>query len=145
MLCLKCRCSKEVHFFEAELAKSQRLNIFFDVRLSCFLLCMPFLNGVVQAKACKAVMLISGHVPLQAMGLASVRSFSRLLPLLLDWVHAPDVDTRLAALPVLHAVLKHTWPRLPAHASIIWQHVAQEFARDIEFVQKAGDLHPVFS
>ena len=74
------------------------------------------------------------------MGLASVRYFSRLLPLLLEWLHAVDLDTRLAALPVLHTVLKHTWPRLPAHASIIWQHVAQEFARELDFSQRSGDL-----
>ncbi|KAK9915551.1 hypothetical protein WJX75_000610 [Coccomyxa subellipsoidea] len=95
-------------------------------------------NSYAHVPARRIVWLQAAQPLLQAMGLASVRSFSRLLPLLLDWVHAPDVDTRLAALPVLHAVLKHTWPRLPAHASIIWQHVAQEFARDIEFVQKAG-------
>ncbi|BDA44453.1 Uncharacterized protein At2g39910 at C-terminar half [Coccomyxa sp. Obi] len=74
---------------------------------------------------------------LQAMGLASVRHFSRLLPLLLEWLHAPDLDTRLAAAPVLHAVLKHTWPRLPAHAGLLWQHVAQEYTREAQFALKS--------
>lgn len=118
--------------------------------LSYFLRCAIFKYPALDAflkLICSSQGLQSCHIDFssQAMGLASVRFFSRLLPLLLEWVHAPDMDTRLAALPVLHAVLKHTWPRLPAHASIIWQHVAQEFATDIEFVQKAGDLHPVFS
>lgn len=77
------------------------------------------------------------------MGLASVRHFSRLLPLLLEWLHAPDMDTRLAAAPVLHAVLKHTWPRLPAHADLIWQHVAQEYTREAKFVPDSGDQAPL--
>ena len=64
---------------------------------------------------------------LQAMGLATVRAFSRLLPLLLEWVHAPDLDTRLAALRALRSVLARAWPRLPAHASLIWQHIAREY------------------
>lgn len=61
------------------------------------------------------------------MGLATVRAFSRLLPLLLEWVHAPDQDTRLAALRALRSVLERAWPRLPAHASLIWQHIAREY------------------
>ena len=64
---------------------------------------------------------------LQAMGLATVRAFSRLLPLLLEWVHAPDLDTRIAALRTLRSVLARAWPRLPAHASLIWQHIAREY------------------
>ena len=83
---------------------------------------------------------------LQAMGLASVRHFSRLLPLLLEWLHAPDMDSRLAAAPVLHAVLKHTWPRLPAHAGVIWQHVAKEYAREASIALKMeGDQGPLSS
>ena len=72
------------------------------------------------------------------MGLASVRSFARLLPLLLEWVHAPDQDTRLAALRALHAVLSTTWPRLPAHAGLIWQHVAREYESEMAMTRAAA-------
>lgn len=72
---------------------------------------------------------------LQAMGLATVRSFARLLPLLLEWAHAPDQDTRLAALQALHTVLARTWPRLPTHAGLIWQHVADEYKSETRIMR----------
>jgi hypothetical protein len=75
---------------------------------------------------------------MQAMGLASVRAFARLLPLLLEWVHAPDQDTRLAALAALHAVLSRTWPRLPAHASLIWQHILREYESEAATARTAS-------
>ena len=78
------------------------------------------------------------HAHAQAMGVASVRSFSRLLPLLLEWVHAPDQDTRLAALKALHAVLALTWPRLPAHASLIWQHISREYESELAVERAAS-------
>jgi hypothetical protein len=87
------------------------------------------------------------YVPLmrlhvQAMGLATVRHFSRLMPLLLEWIHAPDLNTRLAALQALHTVAARTWPRLPAHASLIWQHVVREFRIEARQSQRAGDTSP---
>lgn len=96
-------------------------------------------------KVFKGPFVITVHVGLcleQAMGLALVRHFSRLLPLLLEWVSATDVDTRLAALPVLHVVLQRTWPRMPAHAHLICQHLLQEHAQETQAAQRAGNkLH----
>jgi len=40
------------------------------------------------------------HDAAQALGLANVRHFSQLLPLLLDWLHASDAETRLLAVQV---------------------------------------------
>ena len=40
---------------------------------------------------------------LQALGLATVRHFSQLLPLLLEWLAATDAETRLLAAQVLIA------------------------------------------
>ena len=37
---------------------------------------------------------------MQALGLASVRYFSQLLPLPLEWLHADDSETRLLAAQV---------------------------------------------
>ena len=37
---------------------------------------------------------------LQALGLASVRYFSQLLPLLLEWLHANGIETRVLAAKV---------------------------------------------
>ena len=52
----------------------------------------------------------------QALGLASVGHFARLMPLLLPWCWAPDAQTRLLALQALTQLLRFCWPRVPAHA-----------------------------
>lgn len=46
--------------------------------------------------------------------------FSRLMPLLLGWCTAPQQAVRLAALRVLLQVIRLTWPRMPAHAAVVW-------------------------
>lgn len=58
------------------------------------------------------------------MGLAQVRHWARLLPQLLAWAGAGDAASRAAALRALHASLRAAWPRAPAHASLIWRHLA---------------------
>lgn len=60
----------------------------------------------------------------QAMGLAQVRHWARLLPQLLAWAGAGDAATRARALRALHASLRAAWPRAPAHARLIWHHLA---------------------
>ncbi|BBM98243.1 TELO2-interacting protein 2 [Marchantia polymorpha subsp. ruderalis] len=52
---------------------------------------------------------------MEAMGLVLVAHFSRLLPLLYYWLHAPDDLTCLLALSRLRTVIIYTWPRVPAH------------------------------
>ena len=47
------------------------------------------------------------------------------MPLLLGWCHEPDQATCLVALQALREVIKHTWPRMPAHASFLWQQLQQ--------------------
>ena len=56
----------------------------------------------------------------QVLGLQTLRFFSKLMPLLLDWCQEPDLATQLKALEVLQEVVRHTWPRMPAHASFLW-------------------------
>ena len=58
------------------------------------------------------------------MGLSQVRHWARLLPQLLAWAGAGDAATRARALRALHAALRAAWPRAPAHASLIWRHLA---------------------
>ena len=64
----------------------------------------------------------------QVLGLQTLRFFSKLMPLLLNWCQEPDPATQLKALEVLQEVVRHTWPRMPAHASFLWSqlHVIQE-------------------
>ncbi|KAG2425374.1 hypothetical protein HXX76_013788 [Chlamydomonas incerta] len=57
------------------------------------------------------------------MGLTACRYLSRLMPLLLEWLHAHDDATRAQALALLGAVLRATWPRVPAHAATLWRHL----------------------
>lgn len=56
-----------------------------------------------------------------------LRYFSRLMPLLLEWLHAFDHATALAALQTLHVIVKHTWPRVPPHAALLWRHLKQAY------------------
>lgn len=62
------------------------------------------------------------------MGVAQVRHWARLLPLLLAWAAAADARTRAGALRALHTALRAAWPRLPAHARLIWRHLAVQDA-----------------
>ncbi|KAG2430769.1 hypothetical protein HYH02_013608 [Chlamydomonas schloesseri] len=57
------------------------------------------------------------------LGLTTCRYLSRLMPLLLEWLHAHDVVTRVQALGALGAVVRATWPRIPAHAAALWRHL----------------------
>lgn len=62
---------------------------------------------------------------LQVLGLHILRFFSTLMPLLLGWCHEPDQATCLAALQALQEVIRHTWPRMPAHATFLWSELQQ--------------------
>ena len=59
------------------------------------------------------------RIYIQATGLASVKYFARLLPLLLQWTDATDRPTRLGALGALHSLVLKTWPRMIAHCTIL--------------------------
>ncbi|KAA6425014.1 MAG: hypothetical protein FRX49_05188 [Trebouxia sp. A1-2] len=58
------------------------------------------------------------------LGLQTLRFFSKLMPLLLNWCQEPDLATQLKALEVLQEIVRHTWPRMPAHASFLWTFLA---------------------
>jgi len=64
----------------------------------------------------------------QVLGLQTLQFFSKLMPQLLNWCQEPDLATQLKALEVLQETVRHTWPRMPAHASFLWPqlHVVQE-------------------
>lgn len=57
------------------------------------------------------------------MGAVVTRHFSRLMPLLLRWLHASGSSTKAAAVTALRIVLLNSWPRIPAHAPLLWQHL----------------------
>eukprot|EP00879_Flechtneria_rotunda_P005699 GHRR01006000.1.p1 GENE.GHRR01006000.1~~GHRR01006000.1.p1 ORF type:complete len:233 (+),score=74.52 GHRR01006000.1:144-842(+) len=59
------------------------------------------------------------------LGLYILRYFAQLMPLLLEWAHAYDEKTVVVALWVLATVVQHAWPRIEAHAGVIWQHLVQ--------------------
>lgn len=76
---------------------------------------LPFLHTVSYIATC--------------LGLTLLRHSGRLMPLLLEWLHAHDASTRVAALDALAAVVRVTWPRVSAHASVLWCHVLVCVAR----------------
>ncbi|KXZ55058.1 hypothetical protein GPECTOR_3g216 [Gonium pectorale] len=57
------------------------------------------------------------------LGLTSLRYFSRIMPPLLEWLHAHDRDSRVAALGLTAALVRAAWPRMPAHAVALWRHM----------------------
>jgi hypothetical protein len=77
-----------------------------------------------QATLCWSEWFLKQRVLRQAMGLAQVRHWARLLPLLLAWAAGPNAAPRARALRALHAALRAGWPRLPPHARLIWRHLA---------------------
>ena len=77
----------------------------------------------------------------QALGLSTLRFFSTLMPLLLEWCHDLDESTQLKALEALQEVIRHTWPRMPTHASFLWsqlQGVCVETQADLAESKVAG-------
>lgn len=54
------------------------------------------------------------------LGLQLATYFRRLMPLLLEWCTSIQKKVRLGALRAVHAVVRATWPRIPAHAHLIW-------------------------
>lgn len=62
---------------------------------------------------------------LRALGLHAAAHSSRLMPLLLRWLHLPDARVAALALRALGCVIRGTWPRVPAHACVIRRHLAQ--------------------
>jgi hypothetical protein len=54
------------------------------------------------------------------LGIHLTRYFRRLMPLLLEWCVSIQKKVRLSALRAVHAVVRATWPRMPAHAEVIW-------------------------
>ena len=55
---------------------------------------------------------------MQALGLATVRHFARLMPLLLPWCWSHVGETRLLALQALDQLLRSCWARVPAHSGM---------------------------
>ena len=53
------------------------------------------------------------------MGLAVVAHFQCLLPLLIEWTDASDVETRIAAIEALHIIVSSAWPRIGQHSTIL--------------------------
>ena len=78
---------------------------------------------------------------LQVLGLHTLRFFSTLMPLLLGWCHEPDQATCFAALEALQEVVKHTWPRMPAHASFLWSQLQQTSALHLQIQVHESQSH----
>jgi hypothetical protein len=60
---------------------------------------------------------------LPRLRLYAARHLGRLAPLLLEWLLALDKRSRLAALGCLNALLRACWPRVGAHAQVVWRHL----------------------
>lgn len=89
--------------------------------LACTLLTEAERSAHVAAR--RLAFMPSAACLVSCMGLTTCRYLSRLMPLLLEWLHAPDASTRVQALALLGAVLRATWPRVPAHAAALWRHL----------------------
>ena len=80
------------------------------------------------------------------LGLLTLRFFNELMPLLLRWCHGPDLGTQLKAMQALQEVVRHTWPRMPAHASFLWSQLQRisadtaNRAKEEEYMPGADDV-----
>ena len=79
---------------------------------------------------------------LQVLGLLSLRYFSSLMPLLLEWSKEDDQLTQLKALLVLQEVVTYTWPRMTAHASFLWSQL-QTISADQQFLPNSSTSNAV--
>lgn len=82
---------------------------------------------------------------LPCVGLQAARHFSRLLQLLLEWCHAADDASVLAAVRLLGRVAAVAWPRMQTHAVLLWRHlVAVLRVHDARHVRlaRAGGVQP---
>ncbi|KAF6251398.1 hypothetical protein COO60DRAFT_621989 [Scenedesmus sp. NREL 46B-D3] len=62
---------------------------------------------------------------LPCVGLYVLRHTASLMPLLLEWSHACDKASVLAAVRLLGCLVRHAWPRVGAHAGVIWRHLVE--------------------
>jgi hypothetical protein len=81
---------------------------------------------------------------LPCVGLYVLRHMASLMPLLLEWSHAYDEASVLAAVQLLGCVVRHSWPRVGVHAALMWRHLvevvrAAEERRWLEVGRQEGD------
>eukprot|EP00967_Tisochrysis_lutea_P072996 scaffold97593_cov21-Tisochrysis_lutea.AAC.2 len=70
-------------------------------------------------------------VPTAAASHTHTHSYThRLLPLLLEWLHSYDAPSRAAASRGLCHLITRTWPRMPRHAPLLWQHLVVLVAKE---------------
>jgi len=79
----------------------------------------------------------------EAMKLQCVLHFSRVMPLLLDWLHAPVEDLHLKAAECLKLVMEVTWPRIPAHSAVLLEHFCKAYENAAREQWDTGPLEAV--
>ena len=86
--------------------------------------------GRLPADARRALPVLRVAAPLvRVMGLQLLRHTKRLLPLLLEWLVAPEHDEhRMLAAEALTAALERIWPRASYHAPTLWPALLQAYA-----------------
>jgi hypothetical protein len=62
---------------------------------------------------------------LPCIGLYVLRHTAALMPLLLEWSHAYDEASAVAAVRLLGCAVQHAWPRIGVHAGMIWRHLVE--------------------
>jgi hypothetical protein len=76
---------------------------------------------------------------LRRLGLYTVKHLPRLMPLLLQQQLTLSGSTRVAAVLLLAEVVIRTWPRMPAHALIIFQVLASAAQQEDDLYFKGGE------
>jgi len=89
---------------------------------------MDAAGGRSQEPAVAAAWVAEAPALLSAVKLCAGAHLSRLLPPLLEWLHARDDGTALGAARCLELLCRMTWPRVPPHAAQLWPDVARAYA-----------------
>jgi hypothetical protein len=66
------------------------------------------------------------------MGVQLASYFRRLMPMLLEWALARQKGVRIGALLALRDALTAAWPRVPAHAGVVWEVLERVYSDEIE-------------
>jgi len=76
---------------------------------------------------------------ISVFGLQLTRYFSRLMPLLLEWCISTRKGVRLGALRAVQCAVRATWPRIPAHAAVLWDILERVHEDEVQFAGKTSE------
>lgn len=95
---------------------------------SAFLAMINAANSRAHEPPVAAAWVVEAPRLISAVKLAAGAHLNRLLPPLLQWLHARDDSTAAGAAACLELTCKMTWPLIPNHGETLWPDIARAYA-----------------